>query len=421
MRWIPMLSLLSMVACRIGFDPIESDRPSVDAGVDTGVEPACTAAVATCAGDALRTCAATGATPIDQPCAWGCVATGGAHCGQLQPGAFGPDVLTAPSGPLADLDLAGAWITADGGITVDPFATTLRSPIQGEQSGIEFYVHNGVGVYRVKSLHVSGLVHLTQHDWTAAVQPIAIVASGPIVIDALIDGENACLTDNMAAPGGYPGNLGTDPSGHPPSASALGGGGGGNGGAGGAGGSAGGHPIGTLALAGGGGGGGSGTSSIHTGVGGAGGAALQLVSSTSITLGAAGGINAGGCGGWIGNATYGGGGGGAGGTLVLQAPSIEVAGKLAVNGGAGAGTSVGQGANGQLARVAATGDGGAGGYSGSLAGAAAPFASTGGGGGVGRMRFETLHGDVTFDAGAMLSPHVTDVPTTTTAAPAVVE
>lgn len=421
---------ISLIACRFGFDPVDGVAPGDDVpGLDAGVAKVCTASAPSCVGDALRTCAAAGAAPVDTACAWGCVVTGTPHCGELNPISFPPQAITEETGPLADLELGAAYVDADGGIfTGVAFAPPLRSPGVGENHLIEFHTYGNVSVYRVQSLHVTGTLRLAAHTYGAAVRPIAIVAQGPIVIDALIDGQVVCNYEDEAAPGGYPGNLNTNPSGHAPSNALHGGGGGGNGGDGGTGGGGtggggtSGQPLATLVLVGGGGGGGSGTSSIHTGVGGAGGAAIQLISGTSITIGPGGGINAGGCGGIAGDYAHGGGGGGAGGTIVLQAPQVIIGGKLAVNGGAGAGSSVNShGQNGELARIAATGGGGAGGVAGSPNGANGPSVAAGAGGAIGRIRIETRSGSPEIKAGAMLSPDLTDVATTTIAAAAVVD
>ena len=61
--------------------------------------------------------------------------------------------------------------------------------------------------------------------------------------------------------------------------------------------------------------------------------------------------------------------------------------------------------------------GGNGGWGGSLAGASGGSGSSlagGGGGGVGRIRFNTRAGSATIDGVAILSPELTDSPTTCT-------
>ena len=107
---------------------------------------------------------------------------------------------------------------------------------------------------------------------------------------------------------------------------------------------------------------------------------------------------------------------------MLQAPQVIIGGKLAVNGGAGAGSSVNShGHHGELARIAATGGGGAGGVAGFPNGANGPSVAAGAGGAIGRIRIETRSGSPEIKAGAMLSPDLTDVATTTIAATAVVD
>jgi hypothetical protein len=126
----------------------------------------------------------------------------------------------------------------------------------------------------------------------------------------------------------------------------------------------------------------------------------------------------------------GGGGGGAGGTILLEAPSITIAGKLAVNGGGG-GTRLAYGAHATLDRMpapggtaptTANGNGGIGG-TGDMPAGGLPMGGTfgAGGGAVGRMRFHTRAGAVTVEAGAVLSPALDDNQTTTTQGPARVQ
>lgn len=75
-----------------------------------------------------------------------------------------------------------------------------------------------------------------------------------------------------------------------------------------------------------------------TSVGGAGGGAIQVTSTVSVTITATGGINAsggGGSGGCDQPRKTAGGGGGSGGTIFVEGPTIDNAGKLAANGGGG--------------------------------------------------------------------------------------
>jgi len=140
--------------------------------------------------------------------------------------------------------------------------------------------------------------------------------------------------------------------------------------------------------------------------GGAGGGAVQISSLVSITVRSSAGINvggAGGNGGCDGNSGDGGGGGGSGGMIFLEAPSLQVAGKLAANGGGGGSgpTDVSQGgygANGGLNATPAAGGtltngqpggNGAAGVTGATAGVCGSGGCGGGGGGVGRIWLRT--------------------------------
>jgi hypothetical protein len=139
------------------------------------------------------------------------------------------------------------------------------------------------------------------------------------------------------------------------------------------------------------------------------GGALQLVSGNSITV--KGVINAGGCGGTHSGSSTGANGGGSGGGILLETPALTVTatGVLAVNGGGGAaGGCATDGQNGQPSATAATGGaclpangvpGGAGGANATpMGGDGAESAKisvtvygSGGGGGVGRMRFNVAN------------------------------
>ena len=166
---------------------------------------------------------------------------------------------------------------------------------------------------------------------------------------------------------------------------------------------------------------------FSSGSGGAGGGALQIPSAISIGISGPGGlIEAGGGGGAGGRNSQGGAGGGAGGEILLEAPSIEVAGVLAANGGGGGGGGPGDGVligiDGQDALALATpasggagaipqgSDGGAGaaGAEGSFAEAqpGGSYNSKGGGGGGGAGRIWLRHRAATPPtlAGAVISP-----------------
>lgn len=409
-----------------GRDAAEIDAPLPDAGP-------CVSASRSCASETvLRSCAAAGVAVEDRTCAWGCIDDGTPDCGTLQPAAGVVTAADFDTSGLDDVTLATTVIDTDDGSI-----SGKRSSGTGTQNGIDFETRSNVAVFRVKSLQITGPVSL------AGNRPIVIISDGAITINAVIDGRGDPICGSAgqnAGPGGRDGGAPRTTAqgpggGEGTTSSASGGGGGGHGAAGGNGGSGanGGPMFGTAAITmlQGGGGGGGGGSGNNSGTGGGGGAAIQLVSNTGITISASGGINAGGCGGDEGTGgNDGGGGGGAGGMILLEAPTISIGGALAVNGGGG-GTHDGFGAHATLDRMPAAGgngpaitdtSGGSGGAGATLAGQAPLLGTFGGGGGaVGRMRFHTRAGSVNLLGSSVLSPSLTDAPTTTTEARATVQ
>jgi hypothetical protein len=400
-----------------GITPIDS-APTIDAPPVLPDASACTGASAECANaDTLRTCAGDTATPVDTACAWGCIAAGGAHCSELAPAGGAVSVADLAPNGLDDITLTGN--------TID----TTSGTITGVTTGFEFHVTKNVAIFRFKSLTISGVVLLTGD------RPVALVADGSISVDDLIDARGPCRAGfgRIAGPGGFDGGPNSTTAtgqggGRGGTNNDDGGGGGGYGSTGGAGaggqtgGAAFGDPQISTLIGGGGGGGGK----NDTG-GGGGGGAIQLVSNRRITIGAdPAGINAGGCGGIQSNGgpNDGGGGGGAGGTILLEAPSIAIAGSLAVNGGGGGGRVNGSGTAGRLDRTPASGGGGAGGPGGAgdgtLGGGTFVGAAGGGGGSVGRIRINTRSGNVNLMSGSSLSPSFNDPGTTATQAAATV-
>ncbi|CAN5900334.1 hypothetical protein BH11MYX3_BH11MYX3_11210 [soil metagenome] len=131
-------------------------QPTSDAGRDAPIGPdgstsACVAAATTCSADVLTTCSAAGAQPTAETCAWGCVSTGAAHCGHLQPS--GAAVMAGDldaAGASGAIDLAGAIDTMTGAIS------NLRPPGVGVVSGIGFQVRGTIGVFTFESVHVTG-------------------------------------------------------------------------------------------------------------------------------------------------------------------------------------------------------------------------------------------------------------------------
>ena len=147
--------------------------------------------------------------------------------------------------------------------------------------------------------------------------------------------------------------------------------------------------------------------------GGAGGGALQLVAGRLIEIRNNAVVNVGGGGGGAGR-----GGGGSGGALLLEAPEVKVAGRIAANGGGGGGLGGEGGSNANddsnpaLGATDAKANGGNGGAGTTLAGADgttnADFPdgrlSGQGGGGVGRIRVHTREGALVLEATASISP-----------------
>jgi hypothetical protein len=241
--------------------------------------------------------------------------------------------------------------------------------------------------------------------------PIAIVALGEVEIagEILANGIGTAAFaggggGNSAGPGGGGNSTATASAG---GAGYCGRGGLGGGTPGGASGASYGNPTITPLVGGSSGGGGD---TLH-GEGGGGGSALQIVSLKSIHIAATGIIQAGGQGG-----IYYGSGGGSGGSILLEAPSITVDGTLASNGGAGAGTGLDDGQNGQPSASTAFSDlghlegnpGGNGAANVNVDGKPAPVPASGvgggGGGAVGRIRLNTASGAATIGATGVISP-----------------
>jgi len=400
----------------------------------------CTTAGSSCASiDVLRSCTGSGAAYVDTMCGWGCVATPGPHCGSFAPTSNGvepTDLVEQPG--LGDVTIDGSLTTDTGSIA----GTTTRSGT-GVSNGVGFRIHNNVAIFTAKSFHIGTLT-------IGGSIPVAFVATtGDITLTGVTDATGTCSTLGAAGPGGFAGATGkgangdadatTNKGGGAGAAVATSGGGGaGHGGTGGAGTAAvGGMPYGDDAIStlSGGAGGGAGNGGGNYGRGGGGGGAVQLVTASSIIVEPAGGINAGGCGGdfGLGNADSGGG-GGAGGTLLLEARTITVSGALAVNGGGGGGGgggNAGPGDNGSLSRTAAAGGvqdgnneyGGAGGAGSNANGSPGGNGTNpgGGGGAIGRIRFNTFRAMNLTTSGATLSPDLTDQASTCTSGSAAVD
>jgi hypothetical protein len=401
---------------------------------DGGGDDACNGSSVECVDDSLRTCTKAGETPVDTPCAWGCLDTATPHCATLVPagsgGVAGNGVMGSDLDPdgLADVVIGdGVTLDSDNGrIGTLAMPNLHHSAAQGIENGIDVVLRGPITMFRFKSLTINGTLTLVGS------RPIAFVVDGEVTLGGVIDARGIC-SSFVAGPGGYGGGSAASANGGTPAGTfgggtgaateATGGGGGGYGSPGASGDAAkggevwGDAQISTLV---GGAGGGAGDGGGNFGRGGGGGGALQIVSNASITV-ASGGINAGGCGGKAGTGNNdSGGGGGAGGTILLEAPRVIVNGTLAVNGGGGGGgggNAATAGANGTLDRTPATGGSGDGtdeqGGNGAAGGTAATNGSNGaapggGGGGMGRIRINTRNDSGAMLMSATLSPSASD-------------
>ena len=375
-------------------------------------------------------------------------------------------VLLADGGPAPGLKFftdTGRITTADEATEIRP--ANMVPQTQEVTHGIGFrLVDSRVGIFQFKNLTLpaTDTIFGKPHIATGSVA-LAIVAAEELKIEGVLD--LACAIPNPAgshAGAAAPANPSTQVNGMGPGGGLAGGkspslgtilsggGGGGHSGLGGAGGDglkcfncealvfggAGGAAYDDTTfdppLGGSGGGAGAGSSTLGGAGGGSGGGALQLVAGIRITIGdgtgpAAGatgevrqGINAGGCGGGGVLSTQSAGGGGSGGSIVLEAP--EIVGKA--NGGIGDISGISRGQNGVISAQVSQGEagsgcigtGGNGGAGATLAGTKGVLASTGtcldtstkygggGGGSAGRVRLNTLTGDITAAPSFVISP-----------------
>lgn len=321
--------------------PGDSDAgPLGDAGNDA--RPGCAPG---CVGTTLTTCA--GGTPTVATCDLGC-APGGARCGEMVPSNVTATLLSAGTRDLS-VDASGAAFD-----TSTCAAVSVDSMVVAQSGGPELCV------LVVHNVRIEGILSITGR------RPLAIIASGDVEIDGVID-----VSAQLARPGPGGGNGGTPSArsgaGAAPGAGGEhvgtyadgGGGGGGYCGVGGDGGSGSTVPFARGGVGGmridprelsplvGGSGGGVGPGGEpatggrgNSGLGGGGGGAVQISSPVRIRI--FGSIVAGGGGGIGGRnsdlyTNWGaGGGGGSGGAVLLEAPEIEIGGRLVATGGAGA-------------------------------------------------------------------------------------
>ncbi len=441
-----------LVGC--GSDGVVPD-PDPDARIrPDAMEPMLPCPTLECAGDrTLRHCDTPASDPILTPCSAGCVDEPEPHCGTIVPtGVVSVTDLAQDPALLAILIDDATTIDTDTGEIVG-----VRAPGTGVIAGIGFDVRENVGVFRFARLTIDELADVT----FVGANAVALVARGDIEVHVPLDLTGDCI-GNAPGPGGFPGGtvsapasgLGAGGGGIADGASLSGGGGGGHGAMGGAGGAV--YPEDLPVVAGGaagatwndpeitvlrGGAGGGAGAGPDGGEGGGGGGAIQIVSNAEILIEGwfdgvshSAGIGAGGCGGKQRRGVYGsGGGGGAGGAILLEAPNIDTGaiytGYGVCGGGGAAGNETGPDADGT--------DGNSGGYGGYSYGGqggrryfksatmlegedgspAAPGGSglraAGGGGGVGRIRFNIVW-DLYVPNGGNTSPGLMDAMTTTT-------
>lgn len=307
--------------------PVPSECPVERCGCTPGAER--------CAATTLAVCNADGTTETTTACTLGC-ATDGTRCADFAPSnGLTTALAMAASEPDADLP---ATATIDDAGDIQNESTGLTLPIKSllvSQVGVP-----AIRVYIARSFKIHDAFVIATKE--VGSNPIAFVATGAITIDGKLDGG---VDVRFYAPG-------NQPTGAPCAgvAGGRGGGGGGNGTVGGRGsqkaqlppapGAAGGPmqpPDLFEPLVGGCPGGGDGDANL----GGQGGVAFELVSATAISVTSTGIVNAAGHGGADDS------GGGSGGTVLLEAPAIDISGRIVANGGSGGACGV-SGNNGTL-------------------------------------------------------------------------
>jgi hypothetical protein len=406
--------------------------PAPDAGGDASLDGGCRDAPF-CVGDVRHACIA--GAPVSTECTLGCSAT--AECRIVVPSNVAGSVSFDDGSRAIDIPSDELWVfdPDDGSIEArdfDPpfvFLREVRDAGAGDIDGIHYREVGGYGVFVIGSLRVRARAMLAGDPTTA--RPLVILSAGDVDVEGEVRvSSDAIFVGSGGRPGGGGGDDGEGDGGGRAGLSRPnddGGGGGGShassGGPGGdsptANGGAEGATYGTpelVPLRGGSGGGGGG--GVQGGAGGHGGGALQITSAGTITIAAGGLVDASGGGGRGGRGTGtgdggGGGGGGSGGAILIEAITVEIAGRIGANGGAGGqgatcddcGESGIPGADGSPGSAPAEGSGsssrGGGGGDGSdprgvaQAGADAENGG-GGGGGAGRIRINTATGAETY-------------------------
>jgi len=392
----------------------------VDRDSDADVDETCIDGELECQGDRLMRCAA-GVFVEERRCLLGCNVVD-ARCYGLDPSNLDGSNLDVASG---DLVISGEVLFDTGPCVEDAFGPSPpHVAVSTSRAG------RSVCVIAASSISVesAGVLRFIGH------RPAFLLSTGPIDVSGRIV---ASAVGSEPGPGGRrPATRSTSPSpcdGEvPPCTEAdahdAGGGGAGHGAVGGAGGricgGEGGAVRGVVELdpltGGCGGAEGQLGDGYGQGAGGAGGGELQISSASSIAVATSGRVTVGGGGGGGAEQWSSGGGGGAGGGILIEAPEIRVAGRIAANGGGGGGGSYGlNGEDGRDDDVRAVGGastsdtgapggrGGAGATPGGEPGEGGTYYNGGGGGGAaGRVRINTATGAATI-TGAV-SPSTAD-------------
>lgn len=406
-----------------GVDAPGVDAPMTDAGddaFDAEIDSGCGAVgVRSCAGSMLQECTPAGLADVRE-CLRGCAS---GACTAY-------DVRNVPLDRLLHTGTAGLTVedgqtvvldTDTGEITLDP-DVQLRPPGVGVMNGISYEREGQTGAPGLAIFSFDSLLVASGGTLRARGSDVPVILVGG---DATIHG-----TIDVSASGRIGGVGGSDGGNHGSNGGggaaggevgeadglSFGGGGGGghsaNGGGGGNDGSAGGGQGGMVIadsggtpLVGGGGGGGGATAFGDGSHGGGGGGAVQVSAGTSLTVSGSGIVRASGAGGDAGWSS--GGGGGAGGSIVLEAPTLQIDGIVVSNGGGGGGglPALGSAESGENGRDdtdrARGGDGSGGGKNGGPGGSADDLTggggqngapAGGGGGAAGRVSFYTEGG-----------------------------
>jgi hypothetical protein len=401
--------VIAREACCVAFAIVGCYSPSyIDCQVKCGSDSACPSglmcdmAANACRSPSSQACAIVAdAGPVDAACSsWN---------GLFPASNFDPcDGSLPPTGSGLNIEQSSTLSTTDGTLAVgsnDPITVGVA--------------YNGMWLIHERSITIDDVVLVT------GTLPLVLVADTTITVSHAFDvratstnGDSSCVSPDAGAN------------------SPVGGGGGGGGY--GSDGASGGAESGGAAQAGqssngpvtlvplrfgcGGGAGGSPDGSSPGGAGGDAGAALELAAGTSIVITSQGTLTATGGGGGAGAGSVqsgyssGGGGGGTGGSILLEAPALEIDGAVCAPGGGGGqgdaagGTIPSMGTNGTCAggqggaNEATGGPGGNGGDDSSLSGYAGTSADSGGGGGgsVGRIHFNALPSGLTIGSGVIV-------------------